>query len=360
MRSLALTAIVALLLAISIGCVSGSGRDVDPRGAYRERPFEGFGAGTPGGEGGEVYQVTSLADDGPGTFRDAVSGSNRIIEFTVGGAIELESQVRITGHHITIDGSTAPNPGITILPANSGVTSSLVDLRGCNDVIVRHLRICDAPDSSLGDNLRIWDGASDILVDHCSLRRASDGSLDISDDAHDITVQWSIVAETVKNSLVRSNVGNLSLHHNLFVMGDERNPQIQDDSFVDMVNNVVFGWAGNYGTRIRYGANANLIANTWLPGPGSDASDAIVISGDAGAVYMEGNDFPASCDAQPTTTTRLPAPPVTEMSAPEALYAVLAEAGAFPRDPEDQHYIATTAGTGVEPMSWSQIKSIFR
>lgn len=360
MRAFALVAVVALLLLPSLGHPWGTALAAEPRAAYRERPFEGFGAGTVGGEGGEVYEVTSLADSGPGTLRDALSASGRVVEFALGGAIELDTQIRFTGDHITIDGSTAPPPGITIVPAHSGVTNALLDLKGCHDIIVRHIRICDAPDSSIGDNLRIWDGAYNILVDHCSFRRAGDGSLDISDDAHDITVQWSIIAETVKNCLVRTTVDRLSFHHNLLVFGSERNPQIQDNSFVDMVNNVIFGWSSNYGTRIRYGANVNLIANTWLPGPDSDASDALVITVDAGAVYMSGNDLPAICEATATTGSRLPAPPVTEMTAPDALMAVLSEAGAFPRDEEDQYYVASAAGTSIAPASWGQIKSIFR
>jgi len=351
---------VALLLLPTLGHLWEAGLAAEPSATYRERPFEGFGAGTVGGEGGEVYEVTSLADAGPGTLRDALSGSGRMVEFTVGGAIELDTQIRVTGGHITIDGSTAPPPGITIVPAHSGVTNALLELRGCNDIIVRHIRICDAPDSSIGDNLRIWDGAYNVLVDHCSFRRAGDGSLDISNDAHDITVQWSIIAETVKNCLVRTTVERLSFHHNLLVLGSERNPQIQDNSFVDMVNNVVFGWSSSYGTRIRYGASANLIANTWLPGPESDAADALVITTDAGAVYMSGNDLPVTCDATGTTGTRLPAPPVTEMAAADAFVAVLSEAGAFPRDDEDHQYVAAAAGTSVAPTSWGQIKSIFR
>jgi hypothetical protein len=38
---------------------------------------EGFGAGTPGGSGGAVYRVTSLADDGPGTLRAAVLSTRK-------------------------------------------------------------------------------------------------------------------------------------------------------------------------------------------------------------------------------------------------------------------------------------------
>ena len=45
---------------------------------------EGFGANARGGRGGSVYIVTNLNDSGTGSFRDAVSKSNRIVVFAVG------------------------------------------------------------------------------------------------------------------------------------------------------------------------------------------------------------------------------------------------------------------------------------
>ena len=326
----------------------------------RARPLQGFGADTVGGSGGESYVVTSLADSGPGTFRDAVSASNREITFAVGGTIELSSTVRVTGHHLTIDGSTAPDPGITITAAHEGVLGALFDIRGANDMIVRHIRVIDAPDPTAGDNLRIWDGAHNIVIDHCSFRRGGDGNVDICIDAHDITVQWSIIAETVKNSLIRTGLTNISLHHNLFIFGDERNPQLDDAMSVDMVNNVICGWASNYGTRLRNGASANLVKNYYLPGSGSDESDAIVIGPDAGAVYMEGNVLPPSCTTSGTTQTRMDAPPVDEMSPAEALEAILEEAGAHPHDAEDEDYLSGVVSNPVEPTSWGQIKATYR
>jgi pectate lyase len=324
------------------------------------RPLQGFGADTVGGSGGESYVVTSLADSGPGTFRDAVSASNREITFAVGGTIELSSTVRVTGHHLTIDGSTAPDPGITITAAHDGVTGALFDIRGANDMIVRHIRVIDAPDALSGDNLRIWDGAHNIVVDHCSFRRAGDGNLDICLGAHDITVQWSILAETVKNSLIRTGLTNISLHHNLFIIGNERNPQLDDATSVDMVNNVICGWASNYGTRVRNGASANLVKNYYLPKSGSDEPNAVVIAPDAGPVYMEGNVLPPSCTTSGTTETRMAAPPVDEMSPVEALEAVLEEAGAHPRDADDEDFISGIVWNPVEPTSWGQIKSMYR
>lgn len=326
----------------------------------RDRPLEGFGTQTPGGAGGTGYEVTSLADSGPGTLRDALSSSNRVITFAVGGTIALETTIRVSGHHITIDGATAPPPGITIAAAHVGVANALLELKECHDIILRNVRIRDAPDTNYGDNLRIWDDAYNIVVDHCSFRRGGDGALDISDGAHDVTIQWCIIAETVKNSLIRTGVYNLSLHHNLYVEGDERNPQLDDASVVDMVNNVVSDWYTNYGTRIRNGSSVNLVRNYYLAGARSDQSDAIVISEDAGPVYMEDNVVPPACPASATTETRFPAPPVTEMGPTEALAAVAAEAGAWPRDADDENYALAVTGSPVEAESWGRIKSMYR
>src|SRR4030095_10997339 len=50
----------------------------------------GAAAGTPGGRGGEIVRVTTLAASGPGSFLEAVSkAGRRIVVFEVGGTIDL-------------------------------------------------------------------------------------------------------------------------------------------------------------------------------------------------------------------------------------------------------------------------------
>ncbi len=327
--------------------------------AFPDRPLEGFGTDTTGGLGCDEYVVTSLADDGPGTLRDAVSQSSRYVTFAVGGTIELERSLRITSDHITIDASQAPDPGITITAAHAGVEAALLDIRGGSHIIVRNIRVIDAPDTNTGDNLRIWEGAHHVVIDHCSFRRAGDGSIDICYSAHDVTVQWCIVAETVKNSLLTAGAYNITLHHNLYALGDERNPQIDNCTFVDVVNNVIYGWSGNYGTRVRNGASANIIGNYYMPDDGSDPSDALVLSS-PGPVYIEGNVLPPNCNVESTCGALLETPAVTRTDAETALRDVLAEAGAHPRDADDSDYVNQVGSSPVESTSWGQIKAMYR
>src|SRR4051812_43464560 len=71
----------------------------------------GFGKNASGGRSGTVYHVTNLNDAGVGSFREAVSASNRIIVFDVGGYISLKTAVSAKSN-LTIAGQTAPGEGI--------------------------------------------------------------------------------------------------------------------------------------------------------------------------------------------------------------------------------------------------------
>jgi hypothetical protein len=340
---------------------------------------EGFGATTRGGTGQPEYHVTSLDDSGYGTLRDAVAHGYRRVVFDVGGTIALRSPVVVSGPFITIDGTTAPAPGITVTNHGMAIRGSA----GAHDVILRGLRLRGAGtretnvDSS-NDCLGIGRGAYNVLVDHVSISGCLDGAIDIVGDVtnegtpetRNITVQWSLLADTRKSMLIKYGTTRISLHHNVFVRSLVRLPAVSredhpvdDDVTVDMRNNVIWDWAGGTGTIFIYGTRANVINNVY-GNPTAALSDQkqglIVCKGDG----AETPESLASC-AKGTPEARsfvhtsgnlsvdgvavnrvgnvnvaYAAAPVTTSSACAGAHAAASGAGALPRDQKDAAYVA--------------------
>jgi hypothetical protein len=163
----------------------------NPAGGY-----EGFGRNTTGGA-------------------DALSIGNRCIVFDVGGTINLQSTLVTRGGNITIDGFTAPAPGITIRRYKL-----LIDGRATN-VIARGLRIRDTnltAGENNNDGISI-ENTSNVVVDHVSISGFGDGAIDVI-AARDVTIQWSIFGPGNPSHnyalLVKYDAFRVTLHHNLF------------------------------------------------------------------------------------------------------------------------------------------------
>ncbi len=157
-------------------------------------PAEGFGAAARGGEGGRVIRVTNLADDGEGSLREALAQRGpRMIEFAVEGEIELDSRLRIHESSVTLDGSTAPGKGITLLRHG-------LDVVNAEDVILRGLRIHVSEGGATGDGVLLWgkDGGVTrrVLVDQCSIHGATDEGVNTWGRVEDVTFQWCLIADS--------------------------------------------------------------------------------------------------------------------------------------------------------------------
>jgi hypothetical protein len=358
-----------IFLAIALGCLTLQRVLADAAAdAVAKAPapkYQGFGAMTPGGSAGAIFRVTNRNDSGPGSFREAVSRGNRTVIFEVGGEIVLSRPVQVTGAFITIDGFTAPSPGITF--KRFGL--SLNGERGVHDVIVRGIRIREAgidTDKQETDGLHIIRGAYNVVIDHVSIHGSEDGNLDIGTDSRDVTVSWSILAEPrahQKNMLIKYNPSRISLHHNIFVRAQQRNPQVAidnsgtpaNDLTVDLRNNIVWDWGSGYGTLIWYGASANVVNNFYSSPRSSPQKQkaALVVGGadgnesktaSVGRVYASGNfsadKLPQDINAAGNEKNPFPPAAVDTQDTCTAAHEVLSAAGVRPLDSIDQRYVS--------------------
>lgn len=335
--------------------------------------YEGFGAVTLGAasspDGYTTYHVVSLADSGPGTLRDAVSAGKRRIVFDVAGTITLQSDLNVYYSYITIDGTTAPSPGITIRQPNGLNTTIYARVNSpVHDVIVQYLRV---DGQSPGVNLNvgdIWgtDGQDapvyNVILDHITGIAAGDGVFDVWGRVYNLTISWNLILNTAAAlhlSRAEDVRDSISIHHNVFAFNNERQIRTKYDSRTDYVNNVVYGWGwyecGGIGldidTTYTVDPTINVVNNRFhLPaGTACGAPDgAVVYSGGRGSalVYMSGNMTPAGETDSGTTSTPMavPAPArVTTFAASALGDLVVPCVGTRDRTTSEQSALATIA-----------------
>jgi autotransporter-associated beta strand protein len=225
----------AALLAIFSACGASSAAPIPAfPGA------EGFGKYATGGRGGTVYHVTNLNDSGAGSFRDAVSATNRTVVFDVGGLICITNRITVA-QNITIAGQTAPGDGITVY--SNGISFS-----GAHNAIVRFIRVRQGVKGSDGSDAVTMTGNShDMIFDHLSVSWGRDETFSISSDSApyptNITIQSTIISQGLQTHSAGGLIqtpGGVSILRSLYIDNDTRNPKFKFNS--EYVNNVVYGW----------------------------------------------------------------------------------------------------------------------
>lgn len=335
---------------------------------------EGFGTTTVGGRGGQVIEVTNLNDSGPGSLRACTEVSGpRTCVFRVAGTIPVKSRIDVWNGYLTIAGQTAPGGGITLKNAPSNKQAPMAILT--HDVIIRHLRFRPGPSaepSSTVDALTIVNEKDEehpdsvvynVVIDHVSFSWAMDEVVNIAKDSRDITIQWSIISEGLycsnhpegcfsKGMLVgAAGSKNISVHHNLFAHNEGRNPLVKAGGTVDVVNNVMYIPAqiaaavdGEYqGTGSDGPMPVNFESNYVIAPYGDGLVYGVQAVSEGISLYVKGNIGPYRTEEDQddllfvdpkknghsfVTEDRHAAPPVTTISAFEALDQVPAGAGA--------------------------------
>ena len=200
---------------------------------------EGHGRYVTGGRGGNIVHVTNLNDSGTGSLRAAVETNNKnkakIIVFDVAGVIALTKELQI-GDNTTIEGQTAPYPGITV---------RYYTMRPGNNVIIRFIRFRRGQEKDVNEGAdATWQrNKTGIIFDHCSFSWSIDEVASFYDN-NNFTMQWCTVAESLTNAGHGKGAhgyggiwgGKLaSFHHNLIAHVSNRGPRF---------NGARYEWSG--------------------------------------------------------------------------------------------------------------------
>lgn len=240
---------------------------------------EGGGRYSFGGRGGKIYVVTSLADSGEGTLREACeAGGARIIVFNVAGEIHLERPIHVIAPYISIYGQTAPGDGVVITGQTLEVDT--------HDVVIRYMRFRrGAMDVAFRDDACGGNGVGNIIYDHCSASWGLDEVMSMYRHVYardskgngrklptvNITIQDCIFSEGLDlyNHAFGASIGghNSLFARNLFACNISRNPSIAMDGDFNFVNNVLFNWWNRSVDGGDDNSRYNIINNYFKPGP---------------------------------------------------------------------------------------------
>ncbi|WP_299122888.1 T9SS type A sorting domain-containing protein [uncultured Winogradskyella sp.] len=233
----------------------------------------GAGAYATGGRGQEVYHVTNLNDSGPGSFRDAVSQSNRMIVFDVSGIINIQSNLYINQSNLTIAGQTAPEGGITI----TGSGNVQFQIKIAENIIMRYIRVrmqfygntafTVYPSSAIQERY-----SRNHIFDHMSISYAGLQGFTVRGlNTHNITFQNGLIAECKTGALFGDTdpgqtgyTYNNTFRNNFFYNISHRTPNTASQG-TDIYNNVVYNWLYRLSTVVN-GARVNHFDNYYFLG----------------------------------------------------------------------------------------------
>ena len=239
---------------------------------------EGFGKFTTGARGGTVYHVTTLADSGAGSFRDACSVSGRTIVFDIGGVIDYSGSRFAPKPNITIAGQTAPGDGITIY--GNGLSFS-----GANNNLVRFIRVREGINGDSGTDAMGIANGNTMIFDHITSSWGRDETFSINGVVNNITIQSAIISQGLQGhsagGLIQTD-GGVSILRSLYIDNDTRNPKVKGVN--EYVNNVVCNWETigyNMGGDSAGESFVNVFNNYFMRGQ----------AGSSSAIYGGNTDF---------------------------------------------------------------------
>ena len=239
----------------------------------------GYGASTVGGQGGQVFNVSTVAQ-----LRAAVGATGPRIVRMAPGLYDLGgSDLAIAKPFITIEG-------------NGAVTKRGSIKITTNQVILRDIKARSGDESPVNgndvDSITINGNAAPrdhIVLDHVEAIWGPDVAAAILGRVTDVTIQYSIFGEglfesshseshdadghsltfNIASEDATSSAARITIYGSLFTTSQSRQPRIIGGAQVDIIDSVFYNFGeGPQGNAL----SLNLIGNTWKKGPAPSAA----------------------------------------------------------------------------------------
>lgn len=276
---------------VSDSSATTSGASLGPIPAFPGA--QGFGSETSHARGKPVFFVTSLDDDDlmqmyvkPGRFRrvlhEAEKAGGGYVLFKVAGTIRLKREAIIPANTY-LAGQSAPGGGIAI----EGGTLQIGTTRQnpSPDVVLRHIRHRGGFGKKGADAVQIVGaGTKRVVLDHISISFFQDGAVDVTQDASDVTVQWSHLGDASDSKtsepyhgephLISYGGNRVTLHHNFYTHIHSRAPYVVvDEGLVEFSNNLVYNYRKYPTTLDSRRGKMNVVGNVYVAGTNTHAGD---------------------------------------------------------------------------------------
>jgi pectate lyase len=213
----------------------------------------GFGEGTTGGGDAAPTTVTTLS-----ALQSAVSGSTAAVVYVKG---------------VLSAGNLTVGSNKTIAGVCGAEIHGHIEMSGSTNVILRNIKVvgyavgnCSLDpdyDSSVGcssgsDAMSVQKNANRIWIDHCDISDGTDGNLDITNAANNVTVSWTKFHYTARTDSSGSDSTGAAGHRYSNLVGGTDSPSSYSDSTALNVTWHHNWWADRVmerQPRVRFGKN---------------------------------------------------------------------------------------------------------
>ncbi|WP_062207319.1 hypothetical protein [Aureimonas sp. AU12] len=207
--------------------------------------------------GARIVTVSTLADKGPGSLRAALDQRGpRIVVFSVGGYIELESDLIIQSGQVTVAGETAPGTGIVLRGGSLKVRTGQVELR---NIAVYAGSTNDPKIAENRDSISVYGSPSrknvirDVVLSHVTAGWGVDENMDLQGLVDGVRVEHSFFVQGLRNGghpkgvhsmnlLLGNPVQRAEILGNIFAGSEQRSPRLTNGNRAAVINNFIYGY----------------------------------------------------------------------------------------------------------------------